>query len=178
MRLRRTWLLAGAAALALQVGMASADGDAADFGKDGFGTASHGLLNPRICERRKLSEEDRAYCDGIAGLSGRARYKATVLENLRRTNRPPVADLKLSLILPGQVKLDASGSTDVDGFLEHYTFALSDADTGESIAGPVTSREPYGDLEVPGGSLPPRMRASVIVEDDERATDTAELAIP
>jgi hypothetical protein len=42
----------------------------------------------------------------------------------------------------------------------------------------VTSREPYGDFEVPAGSLPPKMRASVIVEDDERATDTVELSIP
>lgn len=154
--------LAVATALVLQAGTASANG----------------LVDPRICKRHHLSEATQRWCNSIQGLSGRDLYKATVLENLRRTNKPPVADLKLSLILPGRVKLDASDSTDEDGFPEIYTFSLFNADTGESIANPVTSREPYGDLEVPGGSLPPKMRASVIVEDDERATDTAELAIP
>jgi hypothetical protein len=156
------WALACLAAIGLQAGTASA----------------HGPVDPRICKRHHLSEATQRWCQSIQGLRGRALYKATVLENLRRTNKPPVADLELSLILPGRVKLDASGSFDEDGFPVFYTFSLFDADTGDSIANPMTSREPYGDLEVPGGSLPPRMRASVIVEDDERATDTAELTIP
>jgi hypothetical protein len=154
-------LLTCAAVLLLETGTAAADG----------------LAKPTICGRQHLDEATRAWCDGIAGSTGRALYKATVLDALRRTNRPPVADLKPSSIMPGRVDLDASGSTDSDGFPEHYTFALFDADTGESIAGPVTNREPFASLQIPAGSPPRKMRASVIVEDDERATGTADLAV-
>lgn len=161
MAINLTGTFAGASALMLAAVGASADG----------------RIDPRACKRDHLSEETRAFCEAWQQMDARARFKFRVQERLRHTNQPPAADLKLALILPGLVKLDASGSTDEDGFLEHYTFALSDADTGESIAGPVTSREPYGDLDVPGGSLPLRVRASVIVEDDERATDTAELTV-
>jgi hypothetical protein len=155
------WSLACVAAVALQAGSASAAGP----------------VGPRICQRLNLSDETRAYCARIAGLRGRDLYKATVLENLRRTNQPPVADLKVERVLPRRVDLDASGSTDQDGFPEYYTFQLFDGDTGEIVANPVSTRQPYASLEA-HQDLPPNLLASVIVEDDERATDTAELAIP
>jgi hypothetical protein len=155
------WVPACVAAIGLQVGSASATD----------------LVAPRICSRLQLSDETRAYCARIAGFSGRDRYKAAVLKKLRRTNLPPVADLKLGRVLPSRVDLDASGSTDEDGFPEHYTFQLFDGDTGEVVAGPVTTREPHGSLQA-HLDLPPNLLASVIVEDDERATDSAELAIP
>ena len=171
------WTLACVAVVALQVGTASADQDDDDFGKRGFGKGRHGLIDPRICERHKLSEETQAFCDAIAGLRGRDLYKATVLENLRRTNQPPVADLELIRVLPRRVDLDASGSTDEDGFPDHYVFQLFDDDTGEPLSGPVTTRDHHASLET-SQDLPANVRAVVIVEDDERATDTTELAIP
>jgi hypothetical protein len=51
-------------------------------------------VDPRICKRTTLSETTRAYCDRIAGLRGRDLFKAMALENLRRPNHPPVADLQ------------------------------------------------------------------------------------
>jgi hypothetical protein len=166
MRIPWGWLLACGAAVALQAGAASAEG----------------LVDPRICKRAELSDEARAYCDRIAGLRGRDLFKATALANLRGTNKPPVADLELAqtlpevTVLPGRVDLDASGSTDEDGFPKLYTFQLFDDATGQVLAGPLMTRQPVATLHV-DRVLRASLRATVVVEDDERATDITDLAI-
>jgi hypothetical protein len=161
MKIGHKWAVTCVATLGLQAGTAMADG----------------MVNPRICKRHHLSEATQRWCESIEGLSGRALYKATVLENLRRTNQPPAADLKLAQVLPRRIDLDATGSTDDDGFPELFTFQLFDGDTGPALAGPVTTRNPTASLKTVR-DLPGHVRAVVVVEDDERAVDTAELAIP
>ena len=115
-------------------------------------------------------------------LSPRDRFKARVLERLRHSNTPPVARLEVFERRPGlrlaagRVELDASGSNDEDGFVDYYTYQLFDADTDEILAGPVFSREATASLAV-DHPLPANMRATLTVEDDERGTDTIDLAL-
>ena len=120
-------------------------------------------------------------CEQIQGLHGRDLYKATVLENLRRTNRPPAADLQFvappaelsgAPVLPGLVHLDASGSVDEDGSEARYIFRLTDGETGQALAGPLETREPFATLQV-SCELPASLHAEVTVTDEEGATDTA-----
>ncbi len=147
------------------------------------GTVSAERLNDRkICKRENLNLKSQKRCERLA--KRRSRFKTRVLKILQRTNKPPVADLKLArtfseeaIILPGRIDLDATGSSDKDGFPEFYTYQLFDDDTGQSIAGPVTTRKPLGTLTI-DGELPPNLRATVIVEDDERGVDSAELIFP
>ncbi|MEM7022471.1 MAG: hypothetical protein AAF637_07720 [Pseudomonadota bacterium] len=143
------------------------------------------LINPRVCDRNELSElsdETRAFCERVEGLKGRDLFKAWVLENLRRTNQPPVAALELfdrvgegNPVRPGHVDLDASGSFDLEGSVEHYTFLLFDAETEEVLAGPVFTREPLASLVI-HRELPARLRATVSIEDDEGEIDTTEVS--
>jgi hypothetical protein len=123
-----------------------------------------------------LSQETRAWCDSIAGLRGRDLYKALVAKHLRRTNQPPVADLKLDRVQPDRVDLNAADSTDEDGFPNIFYFRLEDAETGEVVAGPLTTREPVATLLL-NGKRPQTVRAVVVVEDDERALDEAALEL-
>jgi len=158
-------MLAGVAALALPLEAAAADR----------------LLNPRVCERRDLSEATQKRCESIAGLRGRDRFKARVLERLRRKNRPPVAELRLArtldeqTILPGRVDLDAGDSTDQDGFVAYYDLQMFDDDTGLLLGRVITTRHPLTTIHVPQG-LPPNLLAVLTVTDDVGATDTTELA--
>lgn len=103
-------------------------------------------------------------------------YKVIVARYLRRTNQPPVADLKLDQVQADRVYLNALDSTDEDGFPHIFYFRLEDAETGEVVAGPVTTREPAASLPL-NGKRPERVRAVVVVEDDERALDEAELEV-
>lgn len=107
---------------------------------------------------------------------------AEAREELARTNQAPVADLQVfdrvgegNPVRPTHVDLDASGSSDPDGFVEHYTFQLFDADSGAVLAGPVFTREPFASLRV-NRELPGRLRATVTIEDDENEIDTAEMS--
>ena len=110
-------------------------------------------------------------------------FKSKALRILQRTNQPPVAHLKLRRtldgvrVLPGRIDLDASDSEDADGFPELFTYELFDDDTGERLAGPLLTRNPQATLFF-DGQLPRNLRATVIVEDDEGAADTTELAAP
>jgi hypothetical protein len=172
------WALALVAALALPASTTVAE---EGFGRLGFGKGGHDLVSPRICKRLHLSEETQRWCDSIVGLRGRDLYKATVLENLRRINRPPVAELRLArllgerTVLPGRVDLHAGESTDEDGFVAYYDFQLFDADTGMPLGSVKTTRKPVATMRVHGG-LPPNLLGAVTVTDDEGATDTTELA--
>ena len=128
------------------------------------------------CNQAGLSAETQQLCDAIEDLEGRDKYKAIVRERLRRTNQPPVADLKLERVQPDRVDLHALDATDEDGFPHVYYFRLEDAATGEVVAGPITTREPVASLRL-NGKRPERVRAFVVVEDDERALDEAELEV-
>jgi hypothetical protein len=168
-------MLAGVAALALPVSTAVAEGGS---GKSGFGKGRHGLVHPGICKRDHSSEETQRWCDSIVGLRGRDLYKAIVLENLRRTNRPPVADVRLGQLgtgLLGRVDLDGSGSFDEDGFVARYNFQLIDDDTDLPLGGGASTPNPAATMQVDGG-LPLNVRALVTVSDDEGATNSAELS--
>lgn len=102
-------------------------------------------------------------------------------EELRSTNQAPVAVLAVfdrvgagNPLRPVLIDLDASGSTDPDGFIEHYTFQLFDEETGEVLADPVFTREPFATL-MAKRELPNRLRARVTIEDDEVEIDTVEV---
>ena len=113
--------------------------------------------------------------------AGAPLVKATPLEQLRRLNRPPVAELRLArtlderIILPGRVDLHAGDSTDRDGFVAYYHLQLLDDDTGLLLGRPVLTRHPLTTIHVPHG-LPPNLLAVLTVTDDVGATDTTELA--
>ena len=168
-------MLAGVAALALPVSTAVAEGGS---GTSGFGKGRHGLVHPGICKLDHSSEETQRWCDSIVGLRGRDLFKAIVLENLRRTNRPPVADVRLGRLgtgLLGRVDLDGSGSFDEDGFVARYNFQLIDDDTDLPLGGGASTPNPAATMQVDGG-LPLNVRAVVRVTDDEGASDAAELS--
>lgn len=108
---------------------------------------------------------------------------AEAREELASTNQAPIADLQVFdrvgegvPVRPTHVDLDASGSSDPDGFVEHYTFQLFDADTGAVLAGPVFTREPFATLRS-NRDLPSRLRATVAIEDDEGEIHTAEISL-
>lgn len=157
--------LAGASVLTLAVGSA----------------AGQGLINPRICDRDDLSADTQAFCESIEGLEGRDLFKARLLESLRRINRPPVADLRLAwtldeqTILPNRVDLNASGSSDWDGFVAYYDIQLLDNDTGLPLSRLITTRHPLTTIHLPR-ELPPNLLAVLTVTDDVGATDTTKLA--
>jgi len=170
------WPVIGVALLTLQVGTASAGGDGDDFGRYGFVNGVLGHLDARICRRHRLSEETLAWCDSIAGVRGRDRFKAITQAHLRRTNQRPWADLKVDRVQPDRVDLNARDSWDEDGFPHIFYFRLEDAATGEVLAGPVTTREPVASLHL-NGRWSQSVRAVVVVEDDERALDEADVPL-
>ena len=170
------WPVVGVVLLALQVGTASAGGDGDDFGRHGIGNGVLGHLVPKICRQNGLSEKIQAWCDSIAGVRGRDRFKAITQAHLRRTNQRPWADLKVDRVQPDRVDLNARDSWDEDGFPHIFYFRLEDAETGEVLAGPVTTREPVASLHL-NGRWSQSVRAVVVVEDDERALDEADVPL-
>lgn len=125
----------------------------------------------------------RIFCASIDGLEGRDLLKARLRASLSQTNQPPVARLEVfdrvgegNHIRPTHVDLDASGSFDEDGFVERFTFLLFDAETNEVLAGPEFTREPLAALRF-SRELPPRLRATVTVEDDAGRTDTTAINV-
>lgn len=147
--------------------------------------AAEDLIGPEICDPNELdslSGELQAFCASIDGLEGRDLLKAQLLISLSQTNQPPVARLEVFdrvgegvLVRPTQVDLDASSAFDPDGFVDHLTFMLFDAETGEVLAGPAFTREPLATLRV-NSELPARLRATVTVEDGDREIDTTEIS--
>jgi hypothetical protein len=157
------WILLGASVLVLSAATAQAQ-EADDS------------IDLRVCAKHRfgtLSEDQRAACELFKGLDRHGRYKALILQRLRRWNQPPVAAIEILEVLPRRVDVSAEGSTDENGFPEVYYFALEDADSGDVLAGPVTTREPVATLET-NQDLPQNLLVRVVVEDDLRAVDTAE----
>ena len=108
--------------------------------------------------------------NGSSGLD--AGEKARLLKRLRENNLPPVAVIEILGVFPRRVDVVATKSMDPDGFVSIYYFRLEDLDTGEVLAGPITTREPHAAL-ITNVDLPPNIAAIVTVEDDTQAIDTA-----
>ncbi len=160
--------VAGVAALAMPSAAALAQDEDIESQQEHF--------DLRVCKRHMhaaLNEDERAACAIFERLDRQGRYKALVMQRLRRRNKPPEATIEIVEVLPRRVDVSAESSTDEDGFPEVHYFALEDADTGDVLAGPITTRELFASLET-NRDLPENLRVRVVVEDDLRAIDTAE----
>ncbi len=106
------------------------------------------------------------------------RFAARVLEHLRRNNQSPWAALEIEQVFPGRVDVHALDSMDPDGHVKLYDFWL-EAEDGEVLAGPITTRNPGASLMVhPNRELGPNLRAVVVVEDNLGAIDQAAVSVP
>jgi hypothetical protein len=133
----------------------------------------------RVCTRHAhdaRSDDERAACAFFESLDRRGRHKLRVMERLQRQNQPPVAEIEVVQVLPGRIDVSAEGSTDEDGFVDLYHFALEDAATGVMLGRPITTPSPSASFETDRG-LPEAVRLKVVVQDDLRARDSADVVV-
>lgn len=136
-----------------------------------------GAAGPR-CDTEKMNKKAFENCQAATAKAGprNGGFKVQATRKLDRQNQPPTADLVMGEVFDRHVELDASGSTDDDGFVEQYTFQLMDADTEEVLAGPLTLRSSFARLEA-RKALPQNLLATLGVEDDIGGTDSTEMQI-